>query len=342
MTVIPPGSFASPSGLNSQNILLDSSIRDWVVLPLLIIMVEAGLLRHYLGQVLKPSEIKKIPYIEHRTKNAISRASRLRSGASSYLSKDKWDSRVKYWTGTDHNTSSEQPGYLKEEIQWMEEEEEKIALAKEDGSGGADAGDGGIDGMPDPMAMMGPMKGQFAFMAQNMVMMQGIGYFFSGYVLVKVPIPLTTGFKMMFQRGLDLSTLETSYVSSVSWYFLVMFGLRAFFKLVIEGDGNNREEHMQAAIVHADMGNTLNGGGPAKKFDSVKMIKAEIENLELSKHKSILDDADRRLLGKKYLTRKFSSGAVGGKNSDGPGYDIFGAAAKGGKSKGSIKKVKGN
>ena len=36
----------------------------------------------------------------------------------------------------------------------------------------------------------------------------------------------------MFQRGLEgLSTLDTSYVSSVSWYFLVMFGLRGFFRL---------------------------------------------------------------------------------------------------------------
>ena len=73
------------------------------------------------------------------------------------------------------------------------------------------------------------MKGQMTMMVQNMVMMQGISYFFSGYVLVKVPFHLTNGFKGMFQRGLDLKTLDTSYVSSVSWYFLVMFGLRAFF-----------------------------------------------------------------------------------------------------------------
>ena len=71
------------------------------------------------------------------------------------------------------------------------------------------------------------------FMIQNMVIMQGISHFFHGFALVKVPFPLAIGFKQMFQRGLDLSTLEMSYVSSVSWYFLVMFGLHEFFRLAI-------------------------------------------------------------------------------------------------------------
>ena len=70
-------------------------------------------------------------------------------------------------------------------------------------------------------------------MVQNMVMKQVISHFFYGFVLVKVPFPLTIGSKQMFQRGLDLSTLKTCYVSSVSWYFLVIFGLRAFFRLSI-------------------------------------------------------------------------------------------------------------
>jgi len=288
-------------------------------------MVEAGLLRYYLGNVLKSSKVKKVPLIEHRTKSVLTRASRLRSGAAKYLSKEKLESRIKYWTDKDK-------GYLKEEMQWIEEEEENALIEKkqnESGASGSAKIGGGADDdeMPDPMAMMGPMKGQFAFMAQNMILMQGIGYFFSGYVLVKVPIPLTNGFKMMFQRGLDLSTLETSYVSSVSWYFLVMFGLRAFFKLVIDGNGNAQQDHMDAAMLHQDMGNTMSAGGPAKKFDSNKALKMEIENLELTKVKSALDDADRRLLGKKYFHKKISSGAGGGKDGNNPGYDIFGAGS---------------
>ena len=43
------------STMPSQNILLDSNIRDWVVLPLFVIMVAAGLLRFHMGNMLKPA-----------------------------------------------------------------------------------------------------------------------------------------------------------------------------------------------------------------------------------------------------------------------------------------------
>jgi len=287
-------------------------------------MVFAGLLRHYLSLLLKSSSVKKIPKVEQRVKSTLTRSSRLRSGAAGFISKQKWEARVRYWT-------DESKGYLKEEMQWIEEEQERQEVEKDAGSS-SNTNEEEKDDMPDPMAMMGPMKGQFAFMAQNMILMQGIGYFFSGYVLVKVPIPLTNGFKMMFQRGLDLSTLETSYVSSVSWYFLVMFGLRAFFKLVIDGNGNSQKEHMEAAVVQTQLGNTFaagGGGGPQKKFDSQTFIKGEIESLEMAKYKSVLDDADTRLLGKKYGKK-----LVGNE----PGFDIFGAAAnKSGNNKVKVK-----
>jgi hypothetical protein len=335
----PPGHFSIPHSQTSQNLLLDSSIRDWVVLPLLIIMVFAGLIRHYLSLVLKSSKVKKIPKVEHRIKSTLARSSRLRSGASGYIAKHKWQGRIRYWTGDDSQNEgtgvgaagksnlSSASGYLREEMQWIEEEEERRAEAKQSDSGNKNGEEGDDDDMPDPMAMLGPMKGQFVFMAQNMILMQGIGYFFSGYILVKVPIPLTNGFKMMFQRGLDLSTLETSYVSSVSWYFLVMFGLRAFFKLVIDGDGSSQKDHMKAAMIQTELGNSMVGGmgGPQKKFEAEQFLKGEIENLELFKYKSVLEDADRRLLGKRYISMaKGSKRKTSGRE---PGFDIFGTSA---------------
>ena len=88
-------------------------------------------------------------------------------------------------------------------------------------------------------------------MVQNMVMKQVISHFFYGFVLVKVPFPLTLGPKQMFQRGLDLSTLETCYVSSVSWYFLVMFGLCAFFRMAISDPS---PETLESTIKHRYLG----------------------------------------------------------------------------------------
>ncbi len=80
----------------------------------------------------------------------------------------------------------------------------------------------------------------------------------------------------------------------------------------------------RAGIVQTELGNGFSAGGPAKKFDAAGFLKGEIEALELMKYNRILDDADRRLLGKTAFSKKI--GGLKGSGSE-PGYDIFGAAA---------------
>ena len=57
----------------------------------------------------------------------------------------------------------------------------------------------------------------------------------------------------MFQRGLYLSTLQTSYVSNVRWYFLVMFGQHAFFRLAI---GDPSPKTLERTTKQRDLGMT--------------------------------------------------------------------------------------
>lgn len=71
--------------------------------------------------------------------------------------------------------------------------------------------------MMNPEMMTGMLKGQFFMMAYNIGMFSIVGYFFSGFLSAKMPFPLAHSFKSMLQQGLNLSSLDVKYVSSLSW-----------------------------------------------------------------------------------------------------------------------------
>jgi len=271
--------------MSSQNILLDSNIRDWVVLPLFVIMVAAGLLRFHVGSMLKPDP-KNTTKVIQRAQAAVRSTSTLKTGSIHFLSTSKLEARKAAY-----------PELLKDQAEWCDDHLDEQAEKTSDDD----------DDMPNPFAAMDGMKGGMVGMVQNMVMMQAIQHFFSGFILLKVPFSLTMGFKQLFQKGLvGLTTLDTSYVSSVSWYFLVMYGLRGFYRIVI---GTPSLEAKETQQMMQQLGKAQGGGGPGQPDDDalIKSLTQEAENLELllPKHfKSNLDQVEKRLLKKKYPKKK--------------------------------------
>ena len=104
---------------------------------------------------------------------------------------------------------------------------------------------------------MDMMKGNMSYMIPNFAMMSFVSYFFSGFVCLKMPFSLpSTHFKIMMQRGVDLSQLDVSYVSSLALYFLLMFGLNDVYALIL-GEGSEMDEQrmMQMQMGMGMMGN---------------------------------------------------------------------------------------
>lgn len=143
-------------------------------------------------------------------------------------------------------------------------------------------------------AMMEPMKKQMVMMIPQTVIMGWINFFFSGFVLLKLPFPLTVRFKVMLQRDIPTPDLDVTWVSALSWYFLTLFGLNAVYRLVL-GDDNaaNGTRDMAAMSGAAAPMQAMNPAAPGQAPDFEKLHHAERDNLELVG----LEDSSVRWIG---------------------------------------------
>lgn len=237
----------------------DPAIRDWVLIPIGIIMFLMGMLRNNVTKMLRkdvPPDMKQVAQ-----NNQLMRARRLRANAS-YIPHHAFAARKHYFC---HGET----GILKQKM------DKPDPMAQ----------------MQDPSMMMNMMQGNMANMVPQMAMMGIVNYFFAGFVLGKIPFPLTPSFKGMLQRGVMVTTLDTAYVTSMSWYFLVMFGMRGLHTLVL-GAGATTDD---TAMMQAQMG-MMQQGQPGQPPDMGKLFAAEAENLQIVDHTWFLDAAEERLL----------------------------------------------
>ncbi|CAB3253153.1 unnamed protein product [Arctia plantaginis] len=237
-------------------LLLDPNIRLWVFLPIVIITFLVGIVRHYVSIIL--SSQKKIELLQVQDSQVMIRARLLRENGK-YLPKQSFAMR-RHWF------NNEETGYFKVQ---------KRAATSQ-------------NPMTDPGMMTDMLKGNVTNVLPMIVIGGWINWMFSGFLTTKVPFPLTLRFKPMLQRGVELAYLDASWVSSASWYFLNVFGLRTIYALVL-GENNAAD---QSKIMQEQM----SGAAMAMPPDPKAAFKAEWEALEITEHRWAVATAESDLL----------------------------------------------
>ncbi|KAI9246815.1 integral membrane protein DUF106-domain-containing protein [Helicostylum pulchrum] len=296
---------------DSQRMILDPAIRDWVLIPIMIVMVLVGVLRHHITMLItgapKAPQLKAI-----RESKALLRGMRLRTVGNN-IPQHAFATRKAYLAD-----AFEKGKYLKNPD------------ANKEGSSPANP-------MADPDMMEGMMEGmkkQLMNMVPQMVIMGWINFFFQGFIVIKLPFPLTPRFKQMLQSGVDTRDMDVTWVSSLSWYFLNLFGLGSVFSLIL-GDNNAAGVDMTAmSSMPGMMPGAMPGAQPGQPQDFNKLFLAEKENVMITPHVWDLEDVEERLL-KKYGKTVAASKKIEGKKLVSPTRettvrDKIKAAQKGG------------
>ena len=155
--------------------------------------------------------------------------------------------------------------------------------------------------------MMDNMKGMFVMMLTTIPAMAWINSFFAGFVLAKVPFSLTQQLRSMTQSGIDMATLDVSYVSSVSFYFLIVFGMNQLQPLLMGDDESDEgtkavnEDRKQMTGAMNPMNQMQQGGlmGAANQGKEQKQIfKPQIDGLDLVKHSFAFENSNKDALNK--------------------------------------------
>lgn len=198
-----------PISIVSASLTSSSSYGSyWILLPITVVMILTGILRHYVT-VMLASAPKKPDAKTMKEQRSLMHGIAARTNFHA-LSAPSFRARRDYLT-----TAYESGAFLKNPDQ---------------------AGQPPANPMSDPNAMegmMGPMKNQMAMMIPNTLIMSWINAFFSGFVVLKLPFPLTVKFKSMLQAGVATKEMDPRWMSSISWYFLCYFGLQSIFNFLL-------------------------------------------------------------------------------------------------------------
>lgn len=282
--------------MNSIQFLhIDHSIRDWVLFPLVIIVLLFTLIRDYLNEIFnsKPQLLKnELDYTLLKTENqqkTFKNTQKLQQAQllqmhGQYLPKNSFEARRIVFTHPDE-------GLLFEKFPTVN-----------------------LSQLTDPNQVFGALKGNLLGIVPNIALWALVSHFFSGYIVAKFPFSLPISFRGMVQSGIEQLQLDVSYVTSASIYFLILFGLQGVQVLLL----GNRATSQSAQMIQQQtlgLGSSLIEGSSTQTgsmFNPQQIIpdmnqafKAQLENLKIIEHEYELNNEEQELIEK--LEKKFKS-----------------------------------
>lgn len=225
----------------ADELLLDSGIRNWVLIPLCLITFLVGLLRHYLIVIAQQTDNQQSEF-DLRANGILTRSRWLRGNGTLLL-----PSRFKY-----HVKTLSEPG---SGLLFQIAQKKKLQHRRSGSMGPMDA-------LMNPTMMKMNLYGYLPMI----LMVMFVNNFFSGFIVGKLPLTLHPRLKPLFQRDVDLPALPAAYVTSFCLYIFVMFGLRGVYSLLLEG-GPSDDLSLIPRHTQQAMGPQL-PGDPAAPYES--------------------------------------------------------------------------
>jgi hypothetical protein len=206
--------------MSEHDLALDKDVRNWVFIPLTLSIILMKLIMQFIHiMVHAPAAQSQKPLKELREQQAVMRSQRLRT-LGSLVPEASFKMRREYFAAKD-------TGVFNQKILSPSMQE---AMAT------------------DPSMMADMMKKNLTGLVPQLGMGMWVNFFFSGFVMGKIPFGLSPRFRLMLQRGIELASLDVSYFTSLSYYVVLLFGLRGAFSLVFREDTIDEAEMMKRQV----------------------------------------------------------------------------------------------
>lgn len=242
----------SPSQQSSLQLSLDPALQLWVLLPITLATLLMAILRRNLSSVLSIEPRTNI--LKITDENNLSRSAKLRRYAS-FISPSQFEIRRLFFVR--HGGPFDKPQ------QTLEDDISKNSLAA----------------LLSPDTLSNQAAGLVLTVVPQMLLGSWASSTFQGLIICRLPFTLTPRFRSMLQSGVEhaVQNLDVSYVSSLSWFILNLFGNSALLSLL--STTNTADSIMPSIVNHM-----------STSFRSDTVYNVEREALLSTQHQDITEN----------------------------------------------------